>query len=74
MKTSDPIPKLGGREFLVLTSEEKRTICFEVLAFLLGLTTKHHRDTHTRVMPNTNVKTHAPASPVVGAPMARPHK
>jgi hypothetical protein len=31
------------REIFVLTPEEKRTICFVLIAFLLGLATKHYR-------------------------------
>ena len=31
----------------VLTRQEQRTIAFVVLVVLLGLATKHYRDTHT---------------------------
>ena len=40
-------PKQLRREIFVLTPEEKRTVCFILLAFLLGLATKHYRDTHS---------------------------
>jgi hypothetical protein len=35
-----------GREILVLTAEEKRTIAFVLIAFVLGLATKCYRDQH----------------------------
>jgi hypothetical protein len=35
------------REIFVLTPEEKRTVCFILIAFLLGLATKHYRETHS---------------------------
>jgi hypothetical protein len=41
------VPKQVRREIFVLTPEEKRTICFVLLAFLLGLATKHYRETHS---------------------------
>jgi hypothetical protein len=41
-----PTPKQVRREIFVLTPEEKRTVCFVLLAFLLGLATKHYRATH----------------------------
>jgi hypothetical protein len=34
------------RQIFVLTPEEKRTIVFVLCALLLGLATKHYRDTH----------------------------
>jgi hypothetical protein len=39
-------PKQVRREIFVLTPEEKRTICFVLLAFVLGLATKHYRAAH----------------------------
>jgi hypothetical protein len=36
------------RQVFVLTPEEKKTIAFVLCAFVLGLTTKHYRDTHPR--------------------------
>lgn len=41
-----PARKRVRREIFVLTPEEKRTVCFVLLAFLLGLATKHYRATH----------------------------
>ena len=34
------------REIFVLTPQEKRTVCFVLIAFVLGLATKHYRETH----------------------------
>ena len=39
-------PKQVRREIFVLTPEEKRTICFVLVAFVLGVVTKHYRATH----------------------------
>jgi hypothetical protein len=39
-------PKQIRREIFVLTPEEKRTICFVLIAFVLGLATKHYRAAH----------------------------
>lgn len=35
------------REIFVLTPEEKRTVCFVLVAFVLGLATQHYRATHS---------------------------
>jgi hypothetical protein len=41
-------PKPARRQIFVLTPEEKKAICFVLIAFVLGLATKHYRDTHPR--------------------------
>ncbi|HEV2839817.1 MAG TPA: hypothetical protein VGW39_00690 [Chthoniobacterales bacterium] len=46
MKPKRDTPKPARREIFVLTPEEKRTLCFVLIALLLGLATKHYRDTH----------------------------
>ena len=38
--------KKARREIFVLTPEEKRTVCFVLIAFVLGLATKHYRESH----------------------------
>lgn len=35
----------------VLTAEEKRVICFVLLAFLIGFGTKYYRDKHPQPLP-----------------------
>lgn len=40
------VTKKVRREIFVLTPEEKRTVCFVLIAFILGLATKHYRETH----------------------------
>jgi hypothetical protein len=45
------------RHRLVLTREEKRVLAFVVIAFALGLTTKHYRDNHPQVAPKIDDKT-----------------
>jgi hypothetical protein len=39
--------KDAQREIFVLTPEEKRTICFVLIMFLLGLATSHYRIAHS---------------------------
>ena len=39
-------PKPPRREIFVLTPEEKRTVCFVLIAFVVGLATKSYRDAH----------------------------
>jgi hypothetical protein len=41
-----PAPKQLRREIFVLTPDEKRTVCFVLIAFVLGLATKHYRAAH----------------------------
>ncbi|MFN2621980.1 MAG: hypothetical protein ABR611_03960 [Chthoniobacterales bacterium] len=38
--------KSDRREVFVLTPEEKRTLSFVLIAFLLGIGAKHYRETH----------------------------
>ena len=38
--------KSGGRQFLVLTPEEKRTVAFVLIAFVIGLGAKRYREMH----------------------------
>jgi hypothetical protein len=40
------ISKQSRREIFVLTPEEKKTVCFVLIAFVLGLATKYYRDAH----------------------------
>jgi hypothetical protein len=35
------------RQFFVLTPEETRTLCFILVAFVLGLAAKHYRASHS---------------------------
>jgi hypothetical protein len=39
--------RTAGREIFVLTSEEKSTIGFVLVMFLLGVTTAHYREAHS---------------------------
>ena len=52
------------REIFVLTPEEKRTICFVLIAFMLGLATKQYRATHYPTVSRTEVTSSISASPV----------
>jgi hypothetical protein len=51
------------REIFVLTPEEKRTVCFVLIAFALGLATKHYRTAHPPPPLKTEVKASAPGAP-----------
>ena len=57
-----PAKKLR-REIFVLTPEEKRTVCFVLIAFLLGLATQHYRATHLPASQITEVTRSVLASP-----------
>jgi hypothetical protein len=45
-RSAASLPKQSRREIFVLTPEEKKTVCFVLIAFLLGLATKYYRDAH----------------------------
>jgi hypothetical protein len=49
------VKKSSGRRLFVLTSEEKRTVCFVLVAFLLGLGAKRYRDIHAVAASKTAV-------------------
>jgi hypothetical protein len=65
MNANRDIAKPARREIFVLTPEEKRTVCFVLIAFVLGLATKHYRDAHpvTASKPATAVRDHATPKP-----------
>lgn len=46
MKANRAAAKRARREIFVLTPQEKKTICFVLIAFVLGLATKFYRDRH----------------------------
>jgi len=45
-RSAASLPKPPRREIFVLTPEEKKTLCFVLMAFILGLVTKSYRDAH----------------------------
>ena len=55
MKAKRDTPKPARREIFVLTPEEKKTVCFVLIAFILGLATKHYRDNHPPVLPKQHM-------------------
>lgn len=63
MKTSRDTPKPARREIFVLTPEEKRTICFVLIAFVLGLATKSYRDAHPSLLPKPDINVRGHATP-----------
>jgi hypothetical protein len=65
VKSKRDTAKLARREIFVLTFEEKTTICFVLIAFVLGLATKHYRDAHPSTLPKpeTNPRRHASPDP-----------
>jgi hypothetical protein len=56
-------PKPARREIFVLTPEEKKTIYFVLVAFVLGLATKHYRDNHSRPPPKAEISADGKVSP-----------
>jgi hypothetical protein len=63
MKANRNPPKPVRREIFVLTPEEKKTVCFVLLAFVLGLATKYYRDTYPSLLPKPDIKVRGHASP-----------
>lgn len=57
-------PKQVRREIFVLTPEERRTVWFVLVAFVLGLITKHYRDERSTIAPGTEIKASASVSPL----------
>ena len=45
-RSAASLPKPERREIFILTLEEKKTVCFVLIAFVLGLATKYYRDRH----------------------------
>ena len=62
MKANRDNPKPPRREIFVLTPEEKRTVCFVLIAFVLGLATKYYRDSHSQAAPKPDLKVRGHAS------------
>jgi hypothetical protein len=56
-------PKKNRREIFVLTPEEKRAVCFVLIAFLLGLLTQHYRSAHRPPSSTTELKENVTAMP-----------
>ena len=63
MKPKRNTPKPARREIFVLTPEEKRTVCFVLIALILGLATKHYRDTHPPPLPKAEIRVDARRTP-----------
>jgi hypothetical protein len=45
-RSAASLPEPARREIFVLTPEEKTTVCFVLIAFVLGLATKYYRAAH----------------------------
>jgi len=58
-------PKKIRREIFVLTPEEKRIVCFVLIAFVLGLATKQYRTTNPPPSLKTEMRTGAGARAAV---------
>ena len=62
MKAKRDASKPARREIFVLTPEEKKAICFVLIAFSLGLATKFYRDRHPAPSPKTKISAKGKAS------------
>jgi hypothetical protein len=62
-RSAASLPELARHEIFVLTPEEKRTICFVLIVFLLGLATKSYRDAHPAPLPKPTVNARERAIP-----------
>jgi hypothetical protein len=47
--------KPASRQIFVLTPEEKRTVCFVLVALLVGVGVKHYRETHAVPLQQTAI-------------------
>ena len=56
-------PKPARREIFVLTPEEKRTVCFVLIVFLLGLAIKYYRDDRPAALPKPTTAAREQATP-----------
>jgi len=63
MKANRDNPKPPRREIFVLTLEEKKIVCFLLLAFVLGLATKYYRDRHPAPPPKPATAAREKAAP-----------
>ncbi len=71
-RSAASLPKPTRREIFVLTPEEKKTVCFVLIAFVLGLVTKFYRDRHPSPTPKPTTARHSHAMPK--APPAPPRR
>jgi hypothetical protein len=62
-RSAASLPQTARREIFVLTPEEKRTVCFVLIVFLLGLTTKYYRDNRPAPSPKPTVTARERATP-----------
>jgi hypothetical protein len=62
VKRPDAKQAARRREIFVLTGEEKRTIAFVLIMFLLGLAAAHYRAAHSVPPPKTAIKETAAAA------------
>jgi len=69
MKANRNHPRPVRRQIFVLTPEEKRTICFVLVMFALGVATKHYRENHPVPLPKPTASTHVTPKP---SPRLRP--
>jgi hypothetical protein len=74
MKAKHSTSKPARREIFVLTPEEKKTVCFVLVAFVLGLATKYYRDAHPRLLPNPDISVPGHASPDSRREMRTPRR
>jgi hypothetical protein len=71
MKSPRPQPKPARREIFVLTPEEKKTLCFVLCAIVLGLATRHYRDTHPPPLIKAEISADGKGSPRPGSRQTR---
>jgi len=62
-RSAASLPKPPRREIFVLTPEEKRTVCFVLIVFLLGLATNYYRDSRPAPVPKSTLNARERATP-----------
>jgi hypothetical protein len=50
-RSAASLPNQPRREIFILTLEEKKTVCFVLVVFVLGLAAKYYRDRHPNPLP-----------------------
>jgi hypothetical protein len=63
MSAKRDTPKPARREIFVLTPEEKKTVCFVLIVFLLGLATMYYRDSRPATLSKPTVNARERATP-----------
>jgi hypothetical protein len=68
-RSAASLPKPTRRDIFILTLEEKKTVCFVLIACVLGLATKYYRDRHPVPLPKPTTAARGKAMPKPSRPV-----